>query len=1253
MRVANWIVFSALLAAVACKPKSTTSPDDAEALAARIAALRAHVAEHPDDGDAWRDLGHLYWLHAESPAEAVPIFDRLSAQDDPVARLSRAVIADARMEYELVVEHTTALLRFAAFHPDDRTAVQLAEPAARLLAGALESVRNGDDVVVALTNEIDERKLSPEAAQRLISLRASIDRRKGRDYRQHFAAQGCTQAWEIGRPEGRVGTIDLARRNPSDGGFVRDDAAVVGELACTVRVHNPLPQPIVRRMQTVIDAPTGALVIELAAQQPMRAYLDGQLILATDGADRAPASHHWFDVTVAPGPHELEIHVVIPDTRTWVLSRVTSADGVALTTRPGGLEPMPAGDVVATRRVAAYPAEGTVASDIYDPWRTFLRLEDALADGDDYRAGVIVRKQPKLEFASGQLLLARHHRRDGSRPRALRDSDAAHADQAALDLDEAADRARLSVLDTQLDRGEGEAVVAALERVPAGRLESIEADLFRMRVFLERGSEALAEAALEQAEARDPKACAVLAARRNFALRHDKVAQVDELTRKLKRCAGTAGLRARWAIERDDTELARKLWRLRLDRAPDDVDVLESLADLAIARREYDEASELHEKILGIAPYRLSSHVERADLLAHGGAYGPARDELAAAIERLPHVSRLREMGRAVGLADDLWTHRVDAAPVIADYRARNVDYDGAGEVLVLDRDVARVYENGGQRHIVHQVVHLLSKPALDSYGELVPPDSATVLTLQSIKPDGTVLEPELVPGKDGLSLRHLEVGDLVEYEYLIDVDPVPSMPDYVDLSRFRFQSLDEPYHRSELVVLHPQAMPMKVESRNGAPQPVVGESKGVRTLTFRADEMPRKGGEPHHRSLIDELPMVRVHTPMSLEQWLDMLSEQLWAAQRANADLESQTRKLVRKHDKERDKLHALWSWVMENVEDDGDLSTPATRTLAQRRGDRLMLLRAMLNVAGVRSQLWLVRDKFGARRVDGGHPMPESFDSPALAVWPDGSREPVVVMTIARNMPLGYLAPSHSASEALGVWLAPGDEPSGLRRVPASPSHLADRRAYQLTLRVDDRGQGTLEGAITLHGIEAIQWRQILEEVDADRISEVFQQSELGPLLPGATLDLDELDLDHVDEINAPLVLTFRAKASGVGAHQSGELAIPSMLVPMNQGLAYTRLPSRWSGLLIPYAPELEARVEIELLGTRLTAVPPPESMQSPYGTYERTIEGGGVGQSKVVVRTKATLTEGIVEASMYDELAAFTRGVTAAERAVLRAR
>src|SRR5690606_21761247 len=120
--------------------------------------------------------------------------------------------------------------------------------------------------------------------------------------------------------------------------------------------------------------------------------------------------------------------------------------------------------------------------------------------------------------------------------------------------------------------------------------------------------------------------------------------------------------------------------------------------------------------------------------------------------------------------------------------------------------------------------------------------EDAELLTWHSIKRDGTVEERERIPGKEGVSLRYLEVGDFVEYEFVVETQPSSALPGYVDISAVRFQSLDVPYHRSELWVVQPDEMPVIVERRNGPPteQRETTEIDGERVVVrkFRADEV-------------------------------------------------------------------------------------------------------------------------------------------------------------------------------------------------------------------------------------------------------------------------------------------------------------------------------------------------------------------------------------------------------------------------------
>ena len=102
----------------------------------------------------------------------------------------------------------------------------------------------------------------------------------------------------------------------------------------------------------------------------------------------------------------------------------------------------------------------------------------------------------------------------------------------------------------------------------------------------------------------------------------------------------------------------------------------------------------------------------------------------------------------SLGGRDDITPYKLDGAAILRDFAASGRRYEQP-EVLVLDYAVWRVYEDGSSLHYVHQIVKVQSEEAVDSQGEFSPPEGGVLLRLQTIKPDGTRLEPDIIPGKE------------------------------------------------------------------------------------------------------------------------------------------------------------------------------------------------------------------------------------------------------------------------------------------------------------------------------------------------------------------------------------------------------------------------------------------------------------------------------------------------------------------------
>jgi hypothetical protein len=279
----------------------------------------------------------------------------------------------------------------------------------------------------------------------------------------------------------------------------------------------------------------------------------------------------------------------------------------------------------------------------------------------------------------------------------------------------------------------------------------------------------------------------------------------------------------------------------------------------------------------------------------------------------------------------------------------------------------------------------------------------------------------------------------------------------------------------------------------------------------------------------------------------------------------------------------------------------------------------------------------------------MLEEYDAAMLAVTLPGSKDPLMVLTASKVMPLGYLAPGYAGADALRLHLDPGDGPSGQVKLPAARETLLDRRSWALTIDLDEQGAAKIAGKITLQGGEAIAWRQALREVDRDRIREVFQQAELG-WLRGASLG--ELEILEEKQLDRPLVLSFTAKAPEYAIRQGDALLMRADPLSLSIAARMTTLPTRKTGMLIPFSPDLKVELTLRTHGVVLRELAEPVVIDSSFGRYERKVGGGGAGQDHAKLELRSTVKPGVVSPEDYARFSEFAREVESAEQALVKA-
>jgi hypothetical protein len=266
-----------LVAAPACKPpaRATEAPLSPDTARLRAAALERRLAKEPADDAAALELAHLQWLHLRAANKAIPTLDRLAAKGDPIAQMSRMLLADARLDLREVRAQAQALIRGAArrgaastkaadkatrtatdaTEVDDRTRVALAELAARYLGENHGELPDDDADFLRFFAEVERLDLPIEVSQPLLSLRANLARRLDQPYLGYYDAQGCVRAWQVGELEGHLEAFELRRAASDPGAFVADPKATLTPLSCAVRTWNPIPRAGMRRLRTYLTVP--------------------------------------------------------------------------------------------------------------------------------------------------------------------------------------------------------------------------------------------------------------------------------------------------------------------------------------------------------------------------------------------------------------------------------------------------------------------------------------------------------------------------------------------------------------------------------------------------------------------------------------------------------------------------------------------------------------------------------------------------------------------------------------------------------------------------------------------------------------------------------------------------------------------------------------------------------------------------------------------------------------------------------------
>jgi tetratricopeptide (TPR) repeat protein len=724
--------------------------------------------------------------------------------------------------------------------------------------------------------------------------------------------------------------------------------------------------------------------------------------------------------------------------------------------------------------------------------------------------------------------------------------------------------------------------------------------------------------------------------------REGGLAEQRKSAEALQRCEGGAAVLAGMLRDRGELSELERLLEFQVTARPAQPGRLEQLAEVLVAQRRFADAGRALKAAEALAPRSANPLRRLAGVLDLAGDRAGADQVRSAALLRAPGDLQLRRQ-LAAGRGEKLlsWAARDGLAIARAPAPPLAPGEEKPSAVGLLDQGAVQVFADGGAVERIHTIVRVLDKRGISRQGEVHVPSDATVLELRTIKPDGRVLEPESIPQKETISLPGLEPGDAVELDYLRGAAPRgPDLPG-LSLSAFFFRDEEASLIETTYEARAPETVPLEVDAHNlGSSAPKIVRKGGEVRISYGARDVRPAQPEPSAPSESETLPWLQVGTGSGQREFVASFAD--WALLRARPTASIDALARAAAGGSPRQTAEAIYAAVAQAVRgrsNGGDFGAPAPHVLAQGRGNRLVVLRAALQSAGISSRIVLVRP-FGTDPAPRRFPRNDLFTYPVLRIDLPGG--PVWADPSLRMAPFGHL-PVWARGQPAWIVPEPGETPSEVR-TPDEPADL-DRTSLGFELRLAADGSASGSGVDRHRGFDAAALKDTLERMDSDQRKQAIE-SMMVRALRGVTLD--KLAAEGEGAVGGDATLFYDLHGD-LARKDSGELRLPASTFPARLQRRWVEKAERALPLLLDQPEEVEIASNIALpAGMHLRGEPKPVALETPFGRYswEAREEAGTLR-----LREKLSLPQQRVAPAHYAEFVAFARAVDAAQEHELR--
>ena len=588
---------------------------------------------------------------------------------------------------------------------------------------------------------------------------------------------------------------------------------------------------------------------------------------------------------------------------------------------------------------------------------------------------------------------------------------------------------------------------------------------------------------------------------------------------------------------------------------------------------------------------------------------------------------------------------RKDGLAIAREWFSRE-DRARAEVVYVLDYAAWRYFDTTGGVSLVHQIIQLNSRDAIAQWGEVGAPAGNTLLTIRVIKPDGSVRVPEMIAGKDSISMPSLAVGDLVEVEYLSSIGAIARDEDFHDTSLFYFASDSAEMAHSEFVVEYPQAWSdaAELELRNFDGHHEASRKDGRVRERMWVEDVPVFLPEPSMPAVESVLPTARFVFSASEAKLLRAYQNRVVSALSSAPPVVEMAQRLVDGASTARERAQRIFRFVNDEVVDqNGFFSQNALPTLHTLQGDRFALLVSLLEAAGFSVDVALARS-FGDDEVHTELPSFASYGTAALRVT--AGRDEFWLMAAGKSTPFDWVLPEIQGQDALVVY-----GPSVARHLTVPREDAPEKQQTRAHIQLHADGSADVEVHEILSMEASAYGREDLEYMPNPEDRQRYLEYELSAQFPGLVIENYEILYEH--EADRPLERRYRFRVPELAVAQGDAMFLDRGFFVATRAYYNARLDRRRYPLISTYTYDETLAVTLDVdPGLVIDADMEPVDAAWRGISFQRTATRSESTQSLTWTRTlRVPMMK--IESDDYAQYADFMRDLAVQERVRLTIR